>query len=116
MYFDHIQCPSCDSRFSPEQLGGNKGETPTCPSCGAPISMRDLFGVSDAFVGIDDDEGNGLSLDDLLPGAPAPRSPQPSTQRGAGARAADRAMVRRADANQAPTSARDALRELRRKK
>lgn len=64
-YFDHAECPHCGARFDPEQIGGKKGEA-TCPACGGDLGIKGIFGVSDSFVGLGDDEGRGLTLDDLV--------------------------------------------------
>ncbi|MCB9679409.1 MAG: hypothetical protein H6737_30170 [Alphaproteobacteria bacterium] len=67
-YFDHVQCHSCGARMDPEKLVPGPGEMPACPYCGQTLNITDLFGVKDAFVGIDDGEGNDHSLDDLVGG------------------------------------------------
>jgi hypothetical protein len=66
MPFDHARCPHCQTNIDPERLlQGTKG--PLCPKCQMPLSMKDLFGVADAFAEAEDD-GNSLTLDDLVPG------------------------------------------------
>lgn len=87
-YFDHVQCHSCGARIDPEKLIPGPGEMPACPYCRASLNLTDLFGVKDAFVGMDDGEGNAHTLDDLVGGelydgryaggrAPAPPPPAP---------------------------------------
>ncbi len=63
-YFDTIRCHACRAPIDPDQLGGRSGMA--CPHCGTQLDPTDLFGLADAFVGIDEDEGNALSLDDVL--------------------------------------------------
>ena len=94
MYFDHAVCPSCKTQFDPEKIATSAGRA-ACPGCGAGLELKSLFGVSDAFVGVGDDEGQGLSLDDLMKAHPRP----------GGASAAPEAA--------APSSALDALRQIR---
>jgi hypothetical protein len=66
-YFDAIQCKACGNRFDPEKLNVQRGQAMNCPKCGAALDLASLFGVSDAFRGIDDDENAALSLNDLSP-------------------------------------------------
>ena len=75
MPFDHALCPGCQAMLDPERLNaGPRG--PVCPKCQTPLSLVDLFGVADAFS---EEEGEKLSLDDLVPGSrPAPKT-NPST-------------------------------------
>ncbi len=63
-YFDTIRCHSCRTQIDPDSFGGRTGFS--CPHCGEKLDVKDLLGVADAFVGIDDDEGNDLSLEDLM--------------------------------------------------
>lgn len=94
MYFDHAVCPSCKTQFDPEKIATSSGRA-ACPGCGAGLDLKSLFGVSDAFVGVGDDEGQGLSLDDLMKAHPRPGVAPASTEAPA------------------PTSALDALRQVR---
>ncbi len=78
MYFDHAVCPACNSQFDPEKIVASGGRA-SCPSCGAGLDLKSLFGVSDAFVGVGDDEGIGLTLDDAMSSHALPRgSSKPS--------------------------------------
>jgi hypothetical protein len=95
-YFDHVRCSACKAMIDPESLGSRPGQGLSCPRCGAPLSLGDLFGLKDAFAEEDQEE---LSLDDAMskmraptasvaPPTPAPRSaPRPAP----GARPAPRA-------------------------
>ena len=71
MYFDHARCPSCNTQFNPEKIVSSGGKA-ACPACGAELQLKSLFGVADAFVGVGDDEGMGLGLDDLMKSHPQP--------------------------------------------
>ncbi len=71
MYFDHARCPSCNTQFNPEKIVASGGKA-ACPSCGSALELKSLFGVADAFVGVGDDEGMGLGLDDLMKSHPQP--------------------------------------------
>jgi len=83
MYFDHARCPSCKSQFDPEKIVATEGQA-KCPSCSANLDLKALFGVADAFVGVGDDEGIGLGLDDLMKSHPRPGSgPSPAPAKGA---------------------------------
>lgn len=62
-FFDTIRCHACRAQIDPDSIGGRSGMK--CPSCGTELNPADLFGLSDAFVGIDEDDGNDLSLEDL---------------------------------------------------
>ena len=62
-FFDTIRCHACRAQIDPDSIGGRSGMK--CPSCGTELNPGDLFGLSDAFVGIDEDEGNDFSLEDL---------------------------------------------------
>lgn len=73
MYFDHAVCPSCKSQFDPEKIVASGGRA-ACPSCNAALDLKSMFGVADAFVGVGDDEGIGLTLDDALKSHPRPKS------------------------------------------
>ena len=83
-FIDHVQCSSCNHYFAPEQIV-TKHTGPSCPRCGNELATTDIFGVGDAFVGVGDDEGRGMTLEDALPalgsGAPSPntRRPPPSS-------------------------------------
>ncbi len=100
--FDHVRCSACQATLDPESLATAPGQGMSCPQCRAPLSLKDLFGVKDAFVGVDEDGGNDMSLDALFedsgqrsayarsplgtpqPGPtsrPAPRRPAATTQR-----------------------------------
>jgi hypothetical protein len=73
MYFDHVRCPACNSQFNPEKLDVQSGVA-RCPSCNTQIGVAGLFGVGDAFVGVGDDEGIGLTLEDAIEAQPRPGS------------------------------------------
>ena len=84
-YFDTVRCSSCNAQLDPESLGGRRGLV--CPSCGSELKPADLFNLSDAFVGVDDDQPD-LGLDDLMrnlePDDPmADDGPQPDPAAGA---------------------------------
>jgi len=82
MYFDHVLCRACQTKLSPESIVTQQG-TPSCPSCGAALDVTSFFGVGDAFVGVGDDEGLGMSLEDAIPGSPSPGgTTRPSVPRG----------------------------------
>ena len=75
-FIDHVRCGQCSAYFHPEAIVSKRGG-PSCPKCGGELNMMDMFGVNDAFVGIDDESGNDVSLDELIPqstGAPSPRA------------------------------------------
>lgn len=87
-YFDSIRCHSCRAQIDPDAIGGRSGFN--CPNCGEQLNPGDLFGLKDSFVGIDEDEGNDLSLEDLMRHDPAadPLQPQdPTPRRQASSRA-----------------------------
>jgi hypothetical protein len=66
MPFDHASCPNCKAILDPEKLApSDRG--PACPNCGHPLTMKDIFGVSDSWMG-EDDGDNNLTLDHLVPG------------------------------------------------
>ncbi|MCO4746142.1 MAG: hypothetical protein KC912_15200 [Proteobacteria bacterium] len=73
-YFDHVKCSSCRAQLDPESLVTIQG-TARCPRCGGQISLTDLFGVADAFVG---DDAPNVGIDDLVPGGPSRSRPSPS--------------------------------------
>lgn len=97
-YFDHVQCHSCGARMDPEKLVPGRGEMPACPYCNANLNLADLFGVKDAFVGLDDGLGNDHTLDDLVggelydsrypDGRPPAWEPPPQRQQASPARSA----------------------------
>ncbi len=77
-YFDHVKCHHCGAQLDPDNLSAGM----TCPRCNGQLSLQDLFGVKDAFVGMDDG-GNDLGLDDLLaPGRNNPYADDPLKQGG----------------------------------
>ncbi|MCB9687086.1 MAG: hypothetical protein H6738_16960 [Alphaproteobacteria bacterium] len=73
-YFDHVRCNSCKAMLDPESLGGRPGEGLTCPRCGAPLALTDLFGLKDSFAEEDEQE---MSFEDLVSvqAGPAARGP-----------------------------------------
>lgn len=76
-YFDHVKCHHCGAMLDPDKLSAGM----TCTRCGGELSLQDLFGVKDAFVGHDDGGGNDLGLDDLLaPGRNNPYAEDPLKQ------------------------------------
>jgi hypothetical protein len=83
-YFDHVRCSACKAMIDPESLANKPGQGLSCPRCGAPLSLGDLFGLKDAFSEEDQEE---LSLDDALSKMKAPtasvRPPEPAAPRGA---------------------------------
>ena len=86
MYFDHVRCPACNAQFNPEQID-SKGGVARCPSCNTQLGVASMFGVADAFVGVGDDEGIGLTLDDAVQSQPQPGSrpaqePAPAPEEG----------------------------------
>lgn len=72
-FFDHAKCPGCGAHLDPERLAGTEAG-PACPKCGTTLDLKHLFGLRDAFAD-DDEDGNALSLDDLVGGGPARRAP-----------------------------------------
>ncbi len=75
-YFDHVRCSACKAMLDPESIAQRPGQGMSCPRCGAPLSLTDLFGLKDAFQEEDQEE---VSFDDLVPKArPAPARPAPS--------------------------------------
>jgi hypothetical protein len=102
VYFDHAVCPSCKTQFDPEKIATSGGRA-ACPGCGAGLELKSLFGVSDAFVGVGDDEGQGLNLDDLMKAHPRPG--------GSGASSVASSVA--SSETPAPGSALDALRQIR---
>lgn len=68
-YFDHVRCSACKAMIDPESVASKPGQGLSCPRCGAPLSMGDLFGLKDAFSEEDQEE---LSLDDVLSKMRAP--------------------------------------------
>ncbi len=124
-YFDHVQCPSCGTRMAPEQLIPGRGQMPACPSCRSPLNLTDLFGVRDAFVGLDDDMGNDHTLDDLVGGElydsryPDGRPPPREAPAREPVSPQMRAMVRHASSDSDPgedLSAADLLRQMKRRR
>jgi hypothetical protein len=76
-YFDHVKCHHCGAQLDPDKLSAGM----TCTRCGGELSLQDLFGVKDAFVGHNDGGGNDLDLDDLLaPGRLNPYAEDPLKQ------------------------------------
>ena len=77
-YFDHVKCHHCGAQLDPDNLSAGM----TCPRCHGQLSLQDLFGVRDAFVGVDGGS-NDLGLDDLLaPGRNNPYAEDPLKQGG----------------------------------
>lgn len=131
-YFDHVRCSACKSILDPENLATVQGQGMSCPYCKAPLSLKDLFGLADAFA---EEESPDLSLDALVDGfedppipsvappqrkarrAPAPSAPSAHPARRAlGARSDSTAMVptsRREDDGDAGSSAPSALELMR---
>lgn len=112
-YFDSIRCHSCRAQIDPDSIGGRSGFA--CPSCGEKLNPGDLFGLADAFVGIDDDEGNDLSLEDLMRHDPAADPLQPSPQaRAPQGQASQRALhaERRANPSGKPIGALEMMRKM----
>lgn len=78
-YFDTIRCHSCRAQIDPDSIGGRDGFN--CPRCGEALNPKDLFGLSDAFVGEGEDEGNDVGLEDLMHSQAAePVAPRASTR------------------------------------
>ena len=71
MYFDHVRCPSCNVQFNPERIS-SRGDAMSCPSCGAQLSLKSLFGLAAHLT--EEDETN-VTLDDLVPGLHAHTTP-----------------------------------------
>lgn len=67
MPFDHARCPGCNAIIDPERLKPGKNG-PACPSCGETLATRDLFGLAANWAEAGDDDGNQLTLDDLVSG------------------------------------------------
>jgi hypothetical protein len=90
-YFDHVRCSACKAMLDPESLGSRPGQGLSCPRCGAPLSLGDLFGLKDAFA---EEEPEDLSLDDALSRMKDPtasvRPPEPPRSRAAAPRPAAR--------------------------
>ena len=76
-FIDHVSCSTCNHYFSPEQIV-TKDQGPSCPKCGNELAMTDIFGVGDAFVGVGDEEGMGMTLEDALPSGEAPQDAGPA--------------------------------------
>jgi hypothetical protein len=82
-YFDHVRCSACKAMIDPEQVASRPGQGISCPRCGAPLSMGDLFGLKDAFL---EEEQEELSLDDAIGKMKAPTAsvaPPPQAPRRA---------------------------------
>jgi len=76
-YFDHVKCHHCGAMLDPDKLSAGM----SCTRCGGELSLQDLFGVKDAFVGHNDGGGNDIGLDDLLaPGRLNPYAEDPLKQ------------------------------------
>jgi hypothetical protein len=80
-YFDHVRCSACKAMLDPESLANKPGQGLSCPRCGAPLALGDLFGLKDAFAEEDQED---LSLDDVLSKMRAPTASvaPPSTPPG----------------------------------
>lgn len=107
-YFDTIRCHSCRAQIDPDSIGGRDGFA--CPRCGETLNPKDLLGVSDAFIGEGEDEGNDVGLEDLMRSqgddGPAPARP--------GARAAH--AERQANPTGRPIGALEAMRDMKKRK
>lgn len=75
-YFDHVRCSACKAMLDPENLVSVQGQGASCPVCKAPLSLKDLFGLRDAFA---EEESPDLSLDDLVAGATPSAAPEPAS-------------------------------------
>lgn len=60
-YFDHVRCQHCNTQLDPDRLSAGMN----CPACGQALDLKSLFGVADAFTGVDEG-GADVSLDDLM--------------------------------------------------
>lgn len=72
MYFDHVRCPSCGASFDPERVEMREGVM-SCPSCKSQLGLKSLFGLRDAFEEMEEEK---MTIDDLVPGGSANRTPE----------------------------------------
>lgn len=105
-YFDHVKCSSCAAQLAPESLVTVQGSA-RCPRCGGTISLTDLFGVADAFVG---EDAPNVGIDDLVPGGPARPSARPAAPSAPTSSSGRQVPARRGE--EGGGSALDALRSL----